>query len=243
MNLVIDIGNTRTKLSLFNHGEEMISVPVEELRPEHLSLLIDEHPELDRAILSAVKEYDPNLKIFLRDHFRSFIELDSDTPLPFLNQYLSPETLGRDRLAAVAGAVTLYPQMPVLVVDAGTAITFDIVNEKMQYLGGNISPGLRMRFEALHRLTGRLPLVQPSDSIQLFGNRTEEAIRQGIQNGILYEVDGSIDRFKEIYTNLIVIITGGDANFFEKRLKNSFFVHFNLVAIGLNRILEHNGDK
>jgi type III pantothenate kinase len=243
MNLVIDIGNTRTKFSLFNRGEQMLTVPVEELLPEQVQLLLNEHPSLDRAILAAVKDYNPELKKFLQDHFRQFVELDSNTPLPFENRYLSKETLGKDRLAAVAGAVTLYPLTPVLVIDAGTAVTVDLADERSRYLGGTISPGLAMRFKALHQFTGRLPLVQPSESTELFGNSTLQAIRLGVQNGILYEVESSIDRFKEYYKNLIVIITGGDTNFFEKRLKNSFFVHFNLVAIGLNRILEYNGDK
>ena len=242
MNLAIDIGNTRTKFSVFNHGEEMITVPVDEFLPSHVNVLLKEHPSIDKVILSAVKDYSPGLKEYLQKNFKSFIELDADTPLPVENLYKSKETLGKDRLAAAVGAFHLYPKTNVLVIDAGSAITYDLINENGQYLGGNISPGLEMRFKALNQFTNRLPLVEKKDFGKLYGQSTEEAIRAGVQHGVVFEADKAIDTFKEFYKNLNVIITGGDANFFDKKLKNSFFVHFNLIAIGLNRILEHNGE-
>lgn len=243
MNLVIDIGNTRTKFSVFNHGEEMISVPVDELLPSHIDVLLNEHPSINKAIISAVKDYSPELKSHLRQKLSFFVELNGETPLPIENCYQTKETLGKDRIAAAVGAFHLYPGKNVLVIDAGTAITYDFVNEKGQYLGGNISPGIEMRFKALNQFTGRLPLIEKKDFENLFGNTTEDAIRAGVQHGIVFEADKAIDTFKEFYRNLNVIITGGDANFFDKKLKNSFFVHFNLIAIGLNRILEHNGEN
>ncbi|HKL32104.1 MAG TPA: type III pantothenate kinase, partial [Tangfeifania sp.] len=164
-------------------------------------------------------------------------------PLPIENLYQTKDTLGKDRIAAVVGAFDLYPNTNVLVIDAGTAITFDIINEQGQYLGGNISPGLEMRFKALNKFTGRLPLVRKNDFDNLYGRTTEEAILAGVQHGIVFETDKAIETFKEFYNNLKVIITGGDAIFFDKKLKNSFFVHFNLTALGLNRILEHNGEN
>src|SRR5690606_26517853 len=243
MNLVIDIGNTRTKFSVFNHGEEMISVPVDELLPSHIDVLLNEHPSINKAIISAVKDYSPELKSHLRQKLSFFVELNGETPLPIENCYQTKETLGKDRIAAAVGAFHLYPGKNVLVIDAGTAITYDFVNEKGQYLGGNISPGIEMRFKALNQFTGRLPLIEKKDFENLFGNTTEDAIRAGVQHGIVFEADKAIDTFKEFYRNLNVIITGGDADFFDKKLKNSFFVHFNLIAIGLNRILEHNGEN
>ncbi len=243
MNLVIDIGNTRTKFSVFNHGEEMISVPVDELLPSHIDVLLNEHPSINKAIISAVKDYSPELKSHLRQKLSFFLELNGETPLPIENCYQTKETLGKDRIAAAVGAFHLYPGKNVLVIDAGTAITYDFVNEKGQYLGGNISPGIEMRFKALNQFTGRLPLIEKKDFENLFGNTTEDAIRAGVQHGIVFEADKAIDTFKEFYRNLNVIITGGDAIFFDKKLKNSFFVHFNLIAIGLNRILEHNGEN
>ncbi len=243
MNLVIDIGNTRTKFSVFNQGEVLITVPVDEFRPEHIEVLKNEHPSLNKVILSSVKGYSPELKETLQNNFDIFIELDHNTPIPLENKYNTKETLGKDRIAAVVGAFDLYPETNILVIDAGTAITYDILNNKSQYLGGNISPGIEMRFKALHHFTGKLPQVQAAEMNKLFGTTTEEAILLGVQNGIFYEVDKTIDKFKEFYSNLKVIITGGDANFFDKKLKNYFFVHFNLVALGLNCILEYNGEN
>lgn len=240
MNLVIDIGNTRTKFSVFHRGEVLITVPVDEMLPQHIEVLQNEHPGLKKAILSSVKEYSPDLKAALHEKFDKFIELDSSTPLPVENLYESRETLGKDRIAAVVGAFDLFPGENLLVIDAGTAITFDIINEKGQFLGGNISPGIDMRFDALHKFTGKLPRVLQKEQNKLYGVTTEEAIRAGVQNGVVFEVEMNIEAFKKFYTNLKVIITGGNAEFFDKKLKNSFFVNFNLTALGLNRILEYN---
>ena len=242
MNLVIDIGNTRTKFSVFNRGEVLITVPVEEFKPEHIELLQNEHPDLKNVILSAVKDYSPKLKTALQNKFKYFLELNEKTPLPIENCYKTPETLGKDRIAAAVGGFDLYPDSNLLVIDAGTAITYDLVNDKQQYLGGNISPGIEMRYKALHQFTGKLPLIGQEKFNKLYGTTTEDAIRAGVQHGVVFEVDKAIDTFKEFYKNLKVIITGGDADFFDKKLKNSFFVNFNLIALGLNRILEYNGE-
>ncbi len=242
MNLVIDIGNSRTKFSVFNRGEVLITVPVDEMRPEHIEMLKNEHPDLKNVILSAVKEYSDELKKNLQSKFERFIELNEKTPLPVENCYQTKDTLGKDRIAAVVGAFDLYPGTNLLVIDAGTAITYDLLNEKGQYLGGNISPGIDMRFKALHQFTGKLPWVHQQNFGKLFGTTTEEALIAGVQHGVVFEVDRAIDTFKEFYNNLKVIITGGNAEFFDKKLKNSFFVHFNLIALGLNRILEYNGE-
>ena len=242
MNLIIDIGNTRTKFSVFNKGEVLITVPVDEFLPEHIDILQNEHPDLKQVILSAVKDYSPKLKTVLQNKFEFFIELNANTPLPIENFYKTPETLGKDRIAAAVGGFDLYPDTNLLIIDAGTAITYDILNEKHQYLGGNISPGIEMRYKALHQFTGKLPLINHKKFGKLYGTTTEEAILAGVQHGVAFEVDKAIETFKEFYTNLKVIITGGDADFFEKKLKNSFFVNFNLIALGLNRILEYNGE-
>jgi type III pantothenate kinase len=242
MNLIIDIGNTRTKFSVFNKGEVLITVPVDEFLPGHIDLLQDEHPDLKKVILSAVKDYSPELKSALQNKFEFFLELDAKTPLPIENCYKTPETLGKDRIAAAVGGFDLYPDTNLLIIDAGTAITYDIINEKHQYLGGNISPGIEMRFKALHQFTGKLPHIKQQKFDKLYGTSTEEAIRAGVQHGVVFEVSKAIETFNDFYKNLKVIITGGDAEFFDKKLKNSFFVNFNLIALGLNRILEYNGE-
>ena len=243
INLVIDIGNTRTKLALFNQHDLMFSVPIEQLTVNHLQMLKDEHIQLNQAILSSVKKVDEDLIQFLSQNFQLFIELDQHTSLPIANLYQTPETLGKDRIAAAVGANELFPGQNVLIIDAGTAITYDVVSEKNEFLGGNISPGLQMRFKALNQFTGKLPLINYSNEFQLIGRNTEEAIRAGVQNGILYEIERTIETFNRNYENLQIVMTGGDSIFFDKKLNYSIFVHFNLTLIGLNRILEHNAKK
>ncbi|WP_347838936.1 type III pantothenate kinase [uncultured Draconibacterium sp.] len=243
MNLVIDIGNTRTKYSVCTHNEVLKTVFVDAFLPSSIQWLKQEYKELDGVILSAVKDYSVELKNALLQKFQTFIELNASTPLPVENCYESKETLGKDRIAAVVGAFHLYPNKNVLVIDAGTAITYDILTAEGKYLGGNISPGLEMRFNALNHFTGKLPKVEKGDCNSLYGKTTEQAIRAGVQKGLVFEVDSTIASFKEFYNNLEVIITGGDAEFFDNKLKNSFFVHFNLTSIGLNRILQHNGES
>jgi type III pantothenate kinase len=242
MNLVIDIGNTRTKFSVFNRGEVLITVPVEAFNASHIRVLKEEYDELDKVILSAVKDYPGELRKALEKEFDTFLELNASTPLPIENCYKTKETLGKDRIAAVVGAFDLYPATNILVIDAGTAITYDLLTADGKYLGGNISPGIEMRFKALHEFTGKLPKTEPAEYNKLYGTTTIEAIRAGVQNGTVYEIDTTISSFKEYYKNLKVIITGGNAEFFDNKLKNSFFVHFNLTSLGLNRILEHNGE-
>jgi type III pantothenate kinase len=221
----------------------MFSVPIEQLTVNHLQMLKDEHIQLNQAILSSVKPVDEDLITFLSQNFQLFIELDQHTPLPIENLYETPETLGKDRIAAAVGANELFPGQNVLIIDAGTAITYDMVSEKNEFLGGNISPGLQMRFKALNQFTGKLPLINYSDDFQLIGRNTEEAIRAGVQNGILYEIERTIETFNRNYENLQIVMTGGDSIFFDKKLNYSIFVHFNLTLIGLNRILEHNAKK
>ena len=243
MNLAIDIGNTRTKVAVFHRGEILVTIPFKDIRPSDILLLKREYEGLDKAILSSVKDYPRELQKVLQKEFNTFLELDADTPLPVENCYQSKKTLGKDRIAAVVGAYDLYPAANVLIIDAGTAITYDLLTAEGKYLGGNISPGLEMRFKALNQFTGKLPKVEQAEQNKLFGTTTEQAIRAGVQNGTVYEVDTTISTFKEFYNKLKVIMTGGDAEFFDNKLKNSFFVHFNLTSLGLNRILEHNGEK
>ena len=243
LNLVIDIGNTRTKIALFNQHDLMFNVPIEHLTVNHLKMLKDEYVQLDKAILSSVKKVDDEVLQFLHEQFRYFIELDHQTKLPLVNLYETPETLGKDRLAAAVGANELFPDQNILIIDAGTAITYDLVSENNEFLGGNISPGMKMRYKALNQFTGKLPLVEYSDDFELVGGNTVDAIRAGVQNGIVYEMNGTIDSFNRIYENLQIVMTGGDSIFFDEILNYTIFVHFNLTLIGLNRILEHNAEK
>lgn len=216
---------------------------MDHLTANHVLMLKEEHPQLKKVILSSVKPYDEELKRVLSEEFDQFIELDHQTALPIDNLYETPETLGKDRIAAAVGANELFPDQNLLIIDAGTAITYDLVSEKNQFVGGNISPGLEMRFKALNHFTGKLPLVEYSNDYEPVGKNTIDAIRAGVQNGILFEIAQTIDLFNRNYQNLHIIMTGGDSYFFDKKLNYSIFVNFNLTLIGLNRILEHNAKK
>ncbi|MGE5449110.1 MAG: type III pantothenate kinase [Bacteroidales bacterium] len=242
-NLIIDIGNTRTKIALFNEHDLMFNVSMDRLTPAQVMMLKEEHEQLNKAILSTVRPADEELLAVLNQQFDQFIELDHTTDLPIENLYSTPESLGKDRLAAAVGANELFPDTNLLVIDAGTAITYDLVSENNQFIGGNISPGLEMRFKALNYFTGKLPLISSKDIFSTIGKNTEEAIRAGVQNGIIFELEQNIAFFNRNYQNLQIIMTGGDSNFFDKKLNYTIFVHFNLTLIGLNRILEYNAKK
>src|SRR5690554_1209607 len=184
MNLIIDIGNTRTKLAVFESGMEIFSSAVDELLPLHIKEILEKYQKIDRAILCGVKDYPANIKLYLQKRLKQFIELDENTALPIENHYKTKSTLGKDRLAAAVGAAFLYPKKNILVIDAGTAITYDLINDQNQFLGGNISPGIDLRYKALHYFTGRLPLVEHCEFNGLFGQTTKDAILSGIQNGV-----------------------------------------------------------
>ncbi len=191
------------------------------------------------AIISAVGKEDKNLFEFLRNQMPT-LELDYNTSLPIVNLYKTPETLGCDRIAAAVGANYLYPSTDLLVIDSGTAITYDLINSKAEYIGGAISPGIYLRYKSLNLHTAKLPLLNSLSNNSFIGATTDECIESGVLNGVVGEVDYFIDRIKKDYPSIKVVLTGGDANFFVNKLKNSIFVVQNLVLIGLNRILDFN---
>jgi type III pantothenate kinase len=168
------------------------------------------------------------------------VELTADTPLPFHNRYATPATLGKDRLAGIAGAYARFPAQNCLVIDAGTCITYDVLTAAGDFIGGNISPGIGLRFRALPVFTAGLPLVQPGEMSGTLGNSTESAIRNGVQLGALLEVEGVIARMRGEWDKLNVLLTGGDADFFAKNLKTLIFANPDLVLEGLNKILNYN---
>ena len=240
MNLTIDIGNTRSKIAIFKQNEITESITEKECSVSVLKDLFLKNPEIKSTILSSVKDINPEIIAFLKEKSSYFIDLNKDTPIPIENLYETKTTLGKDRLAAIIGANNIFPNTSVLVVDMGTAITFDFINNKNQYLGGTISLGLEMRFKALNQFTGKLPLLNKKEDYHIIAKTTEDAIISGVQNGIIFETDSYIYKLKERYEDLKVILTGGDAIFFDKKLKNAIFVNLNLNFIGLNRILEYN---
>jgi type III pantothenate kinase len=239
MNLVIDIGNSQAKSAVFDGSEILYSISQPATEPVVASEMIKKYP-LKNAILSTVRGADKEMISLLTERLGYFLRLDATTPLPFENLYKTTGTLGMDRLAAAAGAGELYPGENVLVIDLGSAITIDLLNSRNQFTGGNISPGMRMRFSALNHFTAGLPLAEPGETDDFPGQTTAGAIRAGVISGIVFEVDEYINRLSTRYTNLKVVATGGDADFFVKKLKNHIFVDSNLVLRGLNRILAHN---
>jgi len=239
VNLIIDIGNTLVKIGAIkdNHIFEIHSHPEPEIPV--LKDFHNKYPLLKGAIISSVREIPIEFMDYLNRHFSTCVILNSLTPIPLENMYKTKETLGCDRIAACVGANALYPNTPLLVIDAGTAITFDMVDDD-KYIGGTISPGLSMRFRALHAYTGKLPHLQKNENYHLIGSHTNDAIISGVQNGIIFEIDGYISHLRVKYPDLKVILTGGDALFFDKKLKSTIFVHPTILLTGLNRILDYN---
>ena len=240
-NLVVDAGNSSVKMFLFDNGKIEHCIKCRELAeilPSIESIVPTE--SIGHCIVSSVSIEADDISAILRPYF-PVIVFSVSLKLPILIKYSTPETLGSDRVAAVVGAVVRYPHRNLLVIDSGTAITYDIVTDKGEYLGGNISPGLKTRFRALHNFTGKLPLLQEDKSLcGLFGTNTIEALTIGIQNGMLYEVEGTIREFNHRFNDLLVVFTGGDSFFFENRINFNNFAEPYLVALGLNEILEHN---
>jgi len=243
LNLVADIGNSRSKIAIFSAGDLVETVTTERLSVAAIEALIARFPATDKAILSAVSLVDPAILNYLKASFPYFVELNHQTAVPLRNSYLTPRTLGLDRLAAAVGARELFPDKELLVIDTGTAVTYDLVECNGTFAGGNISPGMRIRFKALHEFTQNLPLVESSGADPLIGRTTEEAIRSGVIRGMVLEIDGMIDLLREKFPEIQIVLTGGDALFFERRLKNRIFVKFEITLIGLNRILEYNVEK
>ena len=219
------------------HGSVRAACCVPEPDAEALLNLCAPWP-VDAAIVSSSRGGVSDLVRALRGRFSRVVEFTAATPMPLRNAYLSPATLGRDRLAAAVGAAALRPGRNVLVVDFGTAATFDLVTADGTFRGGCISPGLALRFKALHDHTARLPLCAPCDGECLTARTTEEAVRCGVMNSMQFETEGYIARLEARWGDLCVIFTGGDAKYFAKRIKNTIFADCNLVLLGLDRILD-----
>lgn len=239
MNLIIDIGNTQTKFFLFNKKE----LAAFHLIPDVNSNIIIAYcakNEVRHCIISSVQNNPEALQHELQNKNIHCLILNHQTSIPISVNYKTPQTLGMDRLAGVVGAAFLFPEKTSLVIDAGTAITYDIITAKSVYEGGSISPGMMIRYKSLNNYTKKLPLLEASNKIFPIGKNTTEAIHFGVEQGIAFEMEGQVNYFKKIYDDLIVILTGGDALYFEKYLKKPIFVEPNLIGIGLNNILIHN---
>ena len=242
MNLIVDIGNTLVKLAVSDGGRIVAQRCVERLHPSMLDELL-EGRRAAKAVVASTRGEADDVTEMVRPRADYLLEFTSQTPVPVANAYRTPETLGRDRLAAAVGATVLYPGRNVLIVDFGTAVTIDLVTADATFRGGCISPGMKTRFRALHDYTAKLPLCAATESEELAGLTTRQAIELGVMNGIAFEIEGYAARMRSQIDDLCVIFTGGDANFFVKRIKNTIFAHCDLVFLGLNRILEYNASE
>ncbi len=246
MNLTIDIGNTTTKLGVFNEDKLVCFQRCDGYGTEHIKSILGNYHITD-SIVSSTKELTKELKHSLETTISNgmaeekspTVFLSYQTPIPITNLYESPETLGMDRLAAVIGAYSIKPNNDILVIDAGTAITYDLLTAAGEYVGGNISPGIEMRFKALNEFTSKLPLVSQEERETELGKDTRTAIRCGVIDGVKYEIEGYIRDFMTKYPTLLIFLTGGNEFDFEDRIKKRTFADKYLVLRGLNRILTH----
>ncbi len=238
MDLIIDVGNTRVKAAVYEKDslKELVVFQKNKIVSE-IKKIIKKH-EITNSIISAVATLSKT-KLEKLHIFLNLIELNHSTKVPFKNKYKTPTTLGVDRIALAAFAVSEFPENNVLVIDAGTCVTFDFIN-KGTYLGGAISPGLKMRYKSLNNYTSKLPLLDTKEPLNFIGDNTNNSIHSGVVNGIVNEIDGVINQYKNKYQDLTVVLTGGDTNFLAKQLKNHIFANPNLVLEGLHKILIYN---
>ena len=234
MNLVIDNGNSRIKVATFSN-QDLVQKLTFQSSNELLSFLNTN--QFEYAVISSVGNPIEEISGWVNAK-RKFL-LSHLLPLPVKILYKTPETLGVDRIAAVCGAIDLFPSSDCLIIDAGTCITYDFVDRKGDYHGGAISPGINMRFDAMHTFTKRLPLVSAAPE-KMIGDSTESSMRSGVMNGVLNEVEGFINNFRLKYPDLRVVLCGVDTPFFENKLKPPIFAAPDLVLNGLNRILVYN---
>ncbi len=234
-NLIIDVGNSRTKVALFDQDElkhfYSLSGEREWTFQEQWEWLIDQSQQF---ILSDVRGTLDHLPKYIIDQA---IRISPDTALPIQIDYKTPETLGIDRLCNAVAAHHLHPNNHCLVIDIGTCIKYDLVTSKGHYLGGAISPGLHMRVKSMPDYTGKLPLIEPEKTAKFIGQTSFEAINSGIVNGITHEINGFIEQYLLNFNDLQIIGTGGDFDFFADALKSTIFAHDFLTLSGLNQIL------
>ncbi len=239
MILTVDIGNTRIKGAVFE-GDTQIDTFffTKNDFQKKIKNILKTHQKITHLVVASVgdveKESFLEFKKELNVHF-----ISHEDSFPFFNDYETPQTLGIDRMVLAAGATFQFPNQNRLVIDAGTCVTFDFIDDKNKYHGGAIAPGLRLRYESLHNFTAKLPLLTLESPKDLIGKSTSESIHSGVVNGLVYEIDGFIDEYKARYSNFIIILTGGDTDFLAKRLKNTIFANSNFLLESLNQTFQY----
>jgi len=242
MNLAIDIGNTRVKAAVFEE-DKLIELLIfdKKIIVSEIKKIVKKYA-ISGGIISNVGAISERKMTQLNKSF-NFTVISASLKVPFNNLYKTPDTLGVDRIALVAAAVKQFPKTNVLIIDAGTCITFDFVDNNATYLGGAISPGMKMRYKALNKFTANLPLIEAVELDDFIGKNTKESIISGVLNGVKNEINGIIEDYYLKYLDLTVVLTGGDTNFLSKQLKSSIFANQNFLLQGLNEILKFNQHK
>ena len=235
--LCLDFGNTRRKAAVFQDGNIIRHINLENDLADIQWLLQEYKPAT--SILSSVVNHLDEIEALLKTNTR-FHLLSHQSKLPFTTPVNKPDTIGTDRLALAAAAVHLHPKKNNLVIGLGTCITYNFINNKHEFIGGAISPGMEMRFKSLNTFTAKLPLIAKDWSFPLVGYNTKTNILSGVILGMTKEVDGMIDLYAEKYGNLNVLLTGGDSAYFAYHLKNKIFADLNLIFKGLYAISELN---
>ncbi|HJS01390.1 MAG TPA: type III pantothenate kinase [Flavobacterium sp.] len=239
MILTIDVGNTRIKAAVFE-GDTVLEAFVfdKTALEKEVKIILKKYQSIAHLVVSSVGDVEKQSFLVFKDEVRVHFISHEDI-FPFVNNYGTPKTLGIDRMVLAAGATLLYPNQNRLIIDAGTCVTYDFVDENNVYQGGAISPGLRLRYESLHQFTAKLPLLSLQNPEAYVGKSTSESIHSGVVNGLVYEIDGFIDEYKASGSKIIIILTGGDADFLAKRLKNTIFANSNFLLESLNQTFQY----
>lgn len=239
MILTVDVGNTRIKAAVFEGDTHLESFVFDKIELEKkIKKILEKFETIDYLVVSLVGDVEKQSFVAFENQVKVHFVSHQDT-FPFINNYGTPKTLGIDRMVLAAGATLLYPNQNRLVIDAGTCITYDFIDEKNVYQGGAIAPGFRLRYESLHQFTAKLPLLTLQSPETYIGKSTSESIHSGVVNGLVYEIDGFIDEYKAACKNIIIILTGGDAVFLAKRLKNTIFANSNFLLESLNQTFQY----
>ncbi|MCR5819524.1 MAG: type III pantothenate kinase [Bacteroidaceae bacterium] len=242
MNIIIDIGNTRTKLAVFDRETLVESEAVEGNPVESIKALASRLP-IEAGVVSSVTDVADDVAAALSCLPFPLMSFTAATPVPITNCYRTPQTLGTDRLAAAVGAAWLFEGSYVMIVDAGSCVTFDFVDEKGQYMGGNIAPGIRMRLTAMHEHTRRLPQIETEGELPDTGYDTETALRSGAVRGLQHEIEGYAGWLRKRTGRLTIVLTGGDCDSLHPDIDVPIYTEHNLVAYGLNRVLLYNKEE
>lgn len=238
--LCLDFGNTRLKAAIFNDDALIEELVLPDDGVETLQQILKTY-QPDRSILSSVIDHNPVMEELLASN-TSFHKLSHQSKLNFTSPVGKPSTIGADRLALSAAAVHFFPGQNNLVIGLGSCITYNLINQNHEFLGGAISPGMEMRFKSMHDYTAKLPLVQKDWNFPVTGYDTRTNLQSGVLAGISFEIDGYIDFYASKYGNFNVVLTGGDNTYFARRLKNRIFADSNFLFKGLYALSETNND-